>query len=194
VQRVRAHFGSFSYSSFRERPVPRGETALGDFMLRSRAGHCEYFAAATTLLLRAAVALLAMMQVMMFALPTYVTVDGVEPAHRRLLEWASLTLTLPALLYSAAPFFAGAWRDLRLLRPGMDVPVALGLVVGGSIANLIDRVRLGHVTDFLDFNYWPAFNLADSFIVVGVTILFVTLVPVDRGPRHRHADAPPSRP
>ena len=79
------------------------------------------------LLLRLAVAVLAMMQVMMFALPTYVTVDGVLPAHRRLLEWASLTLTFPALLYSAAPFFRGAWRDLRLLRPGMDVPVALGL-------------------------------------------------------------------
>ena len=79
------------------------------------------------LLSRLAVALLAMMQVMMFAVPTYVTIDGVEPAHRRLLEWASLTLTLPALLYSGAPFFRGAWRDLRLLRPGMDVPVALGL-------------------------------------------------------------------
>jgi Cu2+-exporting ATPase len=79
------------------------------------------------LLLRMAVALLAMMQVMMFAVPTYVTVDGVEPAHRRLLEWASLTLTLPALLYSAAPFFRGAWRDLRHARAGMDVPVALGL-------------------------------------------------------------------
>jgi len=79
------------------------------------------------LLLRLAVALLAMMQVMMFAVPTYVTVDGVEPAHRLLLEWASLTLTLPALLYSGAPFFRGAWRDLRLARPGMDVPVALGL-------------------------------------------------------------------
>ncbi len=80
-----------------------------------------------TLLLRLAVALLAMMQVMMFAVPTYVSVDGVEPLHRRLLEWASLTLTLPAILYGAAPFFRGAWRDLRMKRPGMDVPVALGL-------------------------------------------------------------------
>ena len=79
------------------------------------------------LLLRLAVALLAMMQVMMFAVPTYVTVDGIEPAHRLLLEWASLTMTLPALLYSGAPFFRGAWRDLRHRRPGMDVPVALGL-------------------------------------------------------------------
>jgi hypothetical protein len=54
VERVRAHFDRFSYSTFRERPVPRGETPLGDFMIRTRAGHCEYFAAATTLLLRAA--------------------------------------------------------------------------------------------------------------------------------------------
>ncbi len=80
-----------------------------------------------TLLLRMAVALLAMMQVMMFAVPTYITVDGVEPAHRLLLEWASLTLTLPVLFYSAAPFFRGAWRDARVRRPGMDVPVALGV-------------------------------------------------------------------
>ena len=87
------------------------------------------------LLLRMSVALLAMMQVMMFAVPTYVTVDGVDPEHRRLLEWASLTLTLPALLYSAAPFFHGAWRDLKLGRPGMDVPVALGLAAafGASV-------------------------------------------------------------
>ena len=91
------------------------------------------------LLSRLAIALLAMMQVMMFAVPTYVTIDGVEPAHRRLLEWASLTLTLPALLYSAAPFFRGAWRDLMLLRPGMDVPVALGLAaafLGSASATL----------------------------------------------------------
>ncbi len=79
------------------------------------------------LLLRTAIALLAMMQVMMFAIPAYITIDGVEPIHRRLLEWASLTLTMPAILYSAAPFFRGAWRDLASRRLGMDVPVALGL-------------------------------------------------------------------
>ncbi len=56
------------------------------------------------------------------------------------------------------------------------LPVALGLVLGGSLGNLLDRVRLGHVTDFLDFRYWPAFNLADVFIVVGVAILFGALV------------------
>jgi signal peptidase II len=65
------------------------------------------------------------------------------------------------------------------------LPVALGLVVGGSASNLVDRVRSGHVTDFLDFRYWPAFNLADSFIVVGVAILLLALVGVDRRPPQR---------
>jgi signal peptidase II len=45
---------------------------------------------------------------------------------------------------------------------------------------LLDRVRLGHVTDFLDFRYWPAFNLADTFIVVGVAALLLALVASDR--------------
>ena len=79
------------------------------------------------LLLRVAVALLAMMQVMMFALPAYVSSEGVAPEQQRLLEWASFVLTLPALVYSAAPFFRGALRDVTQLRLGMDVPVALGI-------------------------------------------------------------------
>jgi signal peptidase II len=65
------------------------------------------------------------------------------------------------------------------------LPVALGLVLGGSLANLSDRVRIGHVTDFLDLEAWPAFNLADAFIVVGVGVLFGALVLADR-PRRPH--------
>jgi signal peptidase II len=63
------------------------------------------------------------------------------------------------------------------------LPVALGLVTGGSLSNLVDRVRLGYVTDFLDFRYWPAFNLADSFIVIGVGILIAALLAADAEPR-----------
>ena len=76
-------------------------------------------------------------------------------------------------------FFARSGRRHPVL------PVALGLVLGGSIANLVDRVRLGHVTDFLDLAAWPAFNLADTFIVVGVAILFGALVLTDR-PHRMH--------
>jgi len=79
-----------------------------------------------------------------------------------------------------------AWMLVYFARSGARhpvLPVALGLVIGGSISNLADRVRLGFVTDFLDFRYWPAFNLADSFIVIGVGILLAALVLAEREPR-----------
>ncbi len=72
------------------------------------------------------------------------------------------------------------------------LPVALGLVLGGSVSNLVDRVRLGYVTDFLDLRWWPAFNLADTFIVVGVGLLFLSFVAADRS-SPRVGDAPLSR-
>ena len=74
------------------------------------------------------------------------------------------------------------------------LPVAVGLLIGGSVSNLVDRVRLGHVTDFLDLRYWPAFNLADSFIVIGVAMLLGALVAADRGPRRRRLGEAPTRP
>jgi len=90
---------------------------------------------------------------------------------------AVIVLTTTAVV-AMLVFFARTAQSHPLL------PVALGLVIGGSIANLIDRVRLGHVTDFLDFDYWPAFNLADTFIVVGVGLLFVSFVASDRTSPH----------
>jgi signal peptidase II len=88
------------------------------------------------------------------------------------------------------------WFFTRSGRRHPLLPVALGLVLGGSIANLLDRVRLGHVTDFLDVSVWPAFNLADTFIVVGVSLVFGALVLSDRPhpvPAARDATAPLQR-
>jgi signal peptidase II len=81
---------------------------------------------------------------------------------------------------------AVAWMLIFFARSGSRHPVlpaALGLLIGGSVSNLVDRVRLGHVTDFLDVSRWPAFNLADSFIVIGVAILLLALVAADREPK-----------
>ena len=52
---------------------------------------------------------------------------------------------------------------------------ALGLVLGGTVGNLIDRVRLGYVTDFIDVGIWPSFNIADSAIVVGIIVFVYSL-------------------
>jgi Cu2+-exporting ATPase len=74
-----------------------------------------------------------MMQVMMYAVPAYIAEAGTMTADiEQLMRWASLVLTVPVIVYSAGPFFRGAWRDVRLLRVGMDVPVALG--VGSAFA------------------------------------------------------------
>jgi len=81
---------------------------------------------------------------------------------------------------------AVVWMLVFFARSGSRHPVlpaALGLLIGGSVSNLLDRIRLGHVTDFIDIRYWPAFNLADSFIVIGVAILLGALVVADRKPR-----------
>jgi len=55
--------------------------------------------------------------------------------------------------------------------------VAIGLIIGGAIGNVIDRIRLGAVVDFLDFHagswHWPAFNVADSAICIGVAVMLL---------------------
>jgi signal peptidase II len=53
----------------------------------------------------------------------------------------------------------------------VPVRVALGLMLGGAVGNLIDRIRLGEVIDFIDVGAWPVFNLADSAVVVGVVLI-----------------------
>jgi Cu2+-exporting ATPase len=86
------------------------------------------------------VAGLSMMQVMMYAFPVYMASDGtMDEDMRALMGWASLLLTMPAVTYSAWPFFRGGWLDLRRGLPGMDVPVALGIgaAFGASVASLV---------------------------------------------------------
>ena len=93
-------------------------------------------------------------------------------------------------IVTAVTAIAVVWMLVFFARSGSRHPVlpaALGLLIGGSLSNLVDRIRLHHVTDFIDVRWWPAFNLADSFIVVGVAILLVALVASDRKPR------PPTR-
>jgi Cu2+-exporting ATPase len=95
-----------------------------------------------TMLWRWLVAGFCMMQVMMYAFPAYVAEPGdMTPEAEQLLRWASWVLTLPVMLFSCRPFFASAWRDLRQRTIGMDVPVALGILIafGASTAATFDR-------------------------------------------------------
>lgn len=73
-----------------------------------------------------------MMQVMMYAFPVYIANGEMAADIENMMRLASLLLTLPVVLYSSAPFFRHAWRDIKLRRVGMDTPVALG--VGAAFA------------------------------------------------------------
>ena len=84
-----------------------------------------------------------------------------------------LILTLAALGALVVYFL------LRPTRPGLWLPT--GLLIGGAIGNLIDRVSTGSVTDFIKFPLWPAFNVSDMAITFGVLALLYVL----EGPAHR---------
>ncbi|MGJ7492084.1 heavy metal translocating P-type ATPase [Variovorax sp. ZT4R33] len=76
-----------------------------------------------------------MMQVMMYAYPAYIAQPGDMSADAaQLLRWASWVLTLPVVFFCCGPFFRSAWRDLRQRRVGMDLPVALGMVITFAVS------------------------------------------------------------
>ena len=66
-----------------------------------------------------------------------------------------------------------AWIYRSLKNPHWLLRFAFGLQFGGAIGNIIDRIRLGHVTDFFDVGWWPVFNIADSSIVVGISLMLI---------------------
>ena len=100
-----------------------------------------------TAIKRLAIAGLGMMQVMMYALPTYTATDMTDDI-RMMMGWASLILTIPVVLYSAWPFFLGAWRDVRRRMLGMDVPVALG--IGTAFVASVYSTFSGHGEVYYD--------------------------------------------
>ncbi len=56
------------------------------------------------------------------------------------------------------------------------VTIAIGLQIGGALGNIIDRIRLGYVIDFIDLHFWPIFNFADVFIVIGAILFGISFI------------------
>jgi signal peptidase II len=61
--------------------------------------------------------------------------------------------------------------------------LALGLILGGTVGNLIDRLSFGYVIDFIDIGIWPAFNIADPSVVIGAIVLAFWLIQLNRSDR-----------
>ena len=85
-----------------------------------------------------------------------------------------------ALILFIVLFMSSRWTffNSKLVMSG------LGMVIGGTIGNLIDRLRLGYVTDFIDFKVWPAFNVADSAGVIGAIIIVFCIIFLYRPTKH----------
>ena len=114
------------------------------------------------------VAAFCMMQVMMLATPSYVAGPGeLEPDLAQLLNWSSWVLSLPVLLFSAAPFFTGMWHSLRSRRIGMDVPVAIGIAVtfiASTGATFDPGGIFGHEVYFDSMTMFVSFLLAARYL------------------------------
>ncbi|MHB8717423.1 MAG: signal peptidase II [Candidatus Dormibacteria bacterium] len=76
----------------------------------------------------------------------------------------------------------------RRFGPGIFPQVVLGAVLGGAVANAVDRVAQGHVVDFIDLRWWPVFNVADMAIVLGILVGVLTLRTHDPAAREPDSD------
>lgn len=119
------------------------------------------------LLTRLGVALLGMMQVMMYAWPSYVGANDITPEYDLLLAWASWVLTVPVMVYSAGPIFQAAWRSVQLFKQthllGMDVPIALALALA-FIAGSINLIMGSGQSYFDSITMFVAFILAARYV------------------------------
>ena len=119
------------------------------------------------LLTRLGVALLGMMQVMMYAWPSYVDATDITVEYSLLLGWTSWVLTVPVIVYSAGPIFQAAWRSVQSFQQthmlGMDVPIALALALA-FIAGTINLVTGSGQSYFDSITMFVAFILAARYV------------------------------
>lgn len=85
-----------------------------------------------------------------------------------------------SVLTSVASIAFGVFGRKYLKPLGPLAEISLGLISGGALGNLVDRLRFSAVTDFIDFKIWPVFNLADTSVVVGALLLGFLILRHDR--------------
>jgi len=102
-----------------------------------------------------------------------------------LFQGQSFPLTIVAIISAIALLFYALF--IYRLSPLLDnrlSKIALGLVLGGTVGNLIDRLRFGGVADFIKVGFWPTFNIADSALTVGVILFAYSFLRLARAERH----------
>jgi len=94
---------------------------------------------------------------------SHVANKGAAFGIMRGLSWLLIPISILAIVF--------IFLYYKTYRSDVWMRISLGFLLGGALGNLIDRVRLGYVVDFVDFRWWPSFNLADASICIGAVLL-----------------------
>jgi len=113
--------------------------------------------------------------------------------HNRGAAFGILKNQLPLFIITSVLAIALMYGNLRRSRAKAITPAtaALSFILAGALGNLIDRVRVGYVIDFIDVRFWPVFNIADSAITVGAVVLGYTALFIDGSARAARRTGPP---
>ena len=120
------------------------------------------------------------MRLSLFAIPFVIFLDQVSKLRFAINCNSGIAFGLfrdAGVLNIVAPVFV-IGVCLYFLLKGNDkiVSLALSLIIGGGLANLVDRLMMGCVRDFIDLGFWPSFNLADSAVTVGVILIIFSIL------------------
>jgi signal peptidase II len=112
------------------------------------------------------------------SIPVIKNIFHISPVHNTGIAFGLLKNhnTLFIILSFAVILYIGRFLLLRRRQFSAAPLIAFGLILGGACGNLVDRIRLGYIVDFLDFRIWPVFNIADSAITVGIVLLGIELL------------------
>ena len=114
--------------------------------------------------------------------------------------FASVDSSIKAIVLNSVAvlvFLVVSAYALRSSHRSVRLQLGFALILGGAVGNLLDRVRFGYVVDFLDFSisghHWPAFNVADSAICLGVGLLFLDMLRAEEEERQEPRAVEPPR-
>ncbi|MFH1414278.1 MAG: signal peptidase II [Candidatus Omnitrophota bacterium] len=105
------------------------------------------------------------------SLPVLKGIFHITLTHNTGAAFGILKNQVPLFIFTSLFAVFLIYANIRKNKEGRFYSLALSLILGGALGNLVDRVRLGYVIDFLDFRIWPVFNIADSAITIGAILL-----------------------
>jgi len=111
-----------------------------------------------------------------YSLPVVKNFFYLTLVHNRGAAFGILKNQLPLFIITSLFAVTLIALSLKEKRRSLLYRVALSLILGGALGNLIDRLTLGYVIDFLDFRIWPVFNVADSAITIGAGLLALSIL------------------